>query len=184
MRIATVNDPALRQRAQEVEAQELLQPDTQRLIDELIQTRREAGGAGLAANQVRVLKRVAVVEVDEATRQRYPYKPPFPLTVMVNPSIEPLSDEKLLINEGCLSIPGVRGDVERYVHVRVNYFDRNGARCELEARGLTAGTFQHEVDHLDGVLFVDRTDPSSLTTWEKFERQGMAEFLERVKPYT
>jgi peptide deformylase len=184
MRITTVEDPVLRQRAREVDPEELSSPDTQRLIDEMIATRCEAGGAGVAANQVRVLRRIAVVEVDEATRTRYPYKPPFPLTVLINPSIEPLSEETLLINEGCLSIPGVRGDVERYLDVRVSYLDRNGAPRELQARGLTAGTFQHEVDHLDGVLFTDRADPASLSSWEEFERDGLADFLERVKPYT
>lgn len=184
MKIVTVEDPVLHQRARALDMEELPSPDIQQLIDELIETRREAGGAGLAANQVGVLKRIAIVEVDETTRSRYPYKPAFPLTVLVNPSIEPLSDETLLINEGCLSIPGLRGDVERYLTVRVKYFDRDGKQRELVADGLTAGTFQHEVDHLDGVLFTDRADPKSLSTWEEFERDGMAEFLERVKPYT
>jgi peptide deformylase len=64
----------------------------------------------------------------------------------------------------------------------MNYFDRNGEPAEVEARGLTAGTFQHEVDHLNGVLFLDRADPRSLSTWEQFERHGMAEFLERIRP--
>jgi peptide deformylase len=184
MRIVTVEDPVLRQRAHEVDPDELASDELQRLIDELVQTRREAGGAGLAANQIAALKRIAVVEVDEATRRRYPYKPFVPLTVIINPEIEPLSDQTLLINEGCLSIPGLRGDVERYVDVRVRFTDRHGERQELLANGLTAGTFQHEVDHLDGILFSDRADTASLCTWEEFERDGMAEFLERVKPYT
>jgi peptide deformylase len=184
MRILTVTDPALRRRAQEVEPEQLSSPDSQRLIDELIETRRQAGGAGLAANQIGVLKRIAVVEVDEATRTRYPYKPFFPLTVIVNPVIDPLSDETLLINEGCLSIPGLRGDVERYLHIRVRFLDRGGQEQALVAHGLTAGTFQHEVDHLDGVVFTDRADQASISNWEEFERYRMAEFLERVKPYT
>jgi peptide deformylase len=184
MRITVVGDPVLRQRADEVSPEDLRSQGVQDLIDELIETRRAAGGAGLAAPQVSVLKRIAVVEVDEATRSRYPYKPPFPLTVMVNPVIKPLSDETVLISEGCLSVPGLRGDVERSTHVRVEYFDRNGAREETVAQGLTAGTFQHEVDHLDGVLFLDRADPRSLSTWEQFERHGLADFLERVRPYS
>lgn len=184
MRITTVGDPVLRERADEVSSEELRSPETQQLINELIETRRAAGGAGLAAPQVSVPKRIAVVEVDQATRERYPYKPAFPLTVIVNPVIEPLSDETLLINEGCLSVPGLRGDVERHAFVRVDYFDRNGAPAEVVVEGLTAGTFQHEVDHLDGVLFLDQADPRSLSTWEQFGRRGMAEFLERVRPYT
>jgi peptide deformylase len=183
MKITTIGDPVLREPAAEVGLDELLAPETQQLIDALIDTRREAGGAGLAAPQVGVSKRIAVVEVDEATR--YAYKPLVPLTVMVNPVVEPLGEETLLINEGCLSIPDLRGDVPRHLRVRVHYFDRNGEPCMQEAEGLTAGTFQHEVDHLDGVLFVDRlVDARSLSTWEQFARHGEREFLARVAPYT
>jgi len=184
MRITTVGDPVLRQRAVEVSPEELRSAEVQQLIDELIATRRDSGGAGLAANQVSVPKRIAVVEVDQATRRRYPYKPLVALTVIVNPEIEPLSDQKLVINEGCLSVPGLRGDVERYAEVEVHYLDRFGDPRETIAKGLTAGTFQHEVDHLDGVLFLDRADPRSFSTWQQFERHGMEQFLERVRPYT
>jgi peptide deformylase len=179
--IAAVGDPVLRQRAPEVRPEELGSPEVQQLIDDLIETRKAAGGAGLAATQVSELRRIAVVEVDDAARRRYPYKPPFPLTVIVNPVIEPLSEEQLLVNEGCLSVPELRGDVPRFTQVRVDYFDRNGGPGELVAEGLTAGTFQHEVDHLDGVLFLDRVaDPASFTTWEQFERHHRANFLARV----
>ena len=77
-------------------------------------------------------------------------------------------------------MPGLRGDVERLTRVRVHYLDRNGEAHEVTAQGLTAGTFQHELDHLDGVLFLDRADPRSLTTWEEFERHHKAAFLERI----
>ena len=182
--IASVGDPVLRERAAEVLPEELRSPEIQQLIEDLIETRRAAGGAGLAANQVSSLKRVAVVEVDDAARRRYPYKPPFPLTVVINPVIEPLSEEKLLINEGCLSVPGLRGDVQRTTRIRVHYLDRTGEAMEVVVEGLTAGTFQHEVDHLDGVLFLDRADPRSLSTWEEFERHHQPAFLERIKAYT
>lgn len=182
--ITTVGDPVLREPTVDLAVEELRAPEVQRLIDELIEARRAAGGAGLAAPQVSVATRIAVVEVDEATRSRYPYKPPVPLTVIVNPVIEPLSEEKLLINEGCLSVPGLRADVERHAEIRVRYLDRFGEPQEMVARGLTAGTFQHEVDHLDGILFLDRVgDPRSFSTWEQFERHGLAEFLERVERY-
>ena len=105
---------------------------------------------------------MAVAEVD-GSNPRYPYKPPFPLTVMVNPEVEPLGAETLLINEGCLSIPDLRGDVERHLAIRLRYLDRGGERREQVVEGLTAGTFQHEVDHLDGVLIVDRADSRSLS---------------------
>jgi peptide deformylase len=180
--IATVGDPILRERAPEVDLDQLRSPDVQRLIDDLIETKRAAGGAGLAATQVSALQRIAVVEVDADTRYRY--KPLIPLTVIVNPVLEPLSPETLVINEGCLSVPDLRGDVQRFVSVRVRYLDRDGAPRETEARGLTAGTFQHELDHLDGVLFLDRvTDPRTFTTWEQFERHHQADFLRRIGPY-
>ncbi|MBV9050647.1 MAG: peptide deformylase [Solirubrobacterales bacterium] len=181
--IATVGDPMLRERAPEMSVPELRSPQVQRLIDDLIETKRAAGGAGLAATQVSAVKRIAIVEVDASTR--YSYKPPIALTVIVNPVIEPLSAERLLINEGCLSVPDLRGDVERFLEIRVSYLDRHGAPRETVARGLSAGTFQHELDHLDGILFLDRvTDPRSFTTWEQFERHHKDDFLRRVAAWT
>jgi peptide deformylase len=180
--VATVGDPVLRERAAEVALEDLRSPAVQRLIDDMIETMRAAGGAGLAATQVSAAVRIAVLEVDH--NPRYPYKPPIPLTVIVNPTIEPLSSQKLLINEGCLSVPDLRGDLERWVEVRVSYLDRDGSERETLARGLTAGTFQHEVDHLDGVLFLDRVrDPRTFSTWEQFERHHQDGFLRRIAPY-
>jgi peptide deformylase len=180
--ISTVGDPVLRERAAEVGPEELSDADTQRLIDDMIETMRTAGGAGLAANQISVLKRIAVIEVTH--NPRYPYKPPIPLTVIVNPTIEPIGSEQLVINEGCLSVPDLRGDVSRLLEVRIRHLDRRGVAQETLARGLTAGTFQHEVDHLDGVLFLDRvTDPTTFTTWEQFERHHREAFLRRIAPY-
>jgi peptide deformylase len=182
LEIATVGDPVLRERVPDLTLEELRSDEVQRLIDDLIETRRAAGGAGLAAPQVSALRRIAVVEVDEHTR--YPYKPLVPLTVIVNPVVEPLSDETLVINEGCLSIPDLRGDVQRFCEISVHYFDRNGEKHETILRGLTAGTFQHEVDHLDGVLFIDRvSDPRTFSTWEQFARHREAEWLASVAPY-
>jgi peptide deformylase len=174
--ITSVGDPVLRRRAQEVTEEELASPAVQAFIDDLVETKRAADGAGLAANQVGDLRRIAVVEVEPAN-PRYPYKPAFPLTVLVNPELEPLDDETFEVNEGCLSVPGLRATLPRFAGVRVRFLDRDGERRELVVRGLTAGTFQHEVDHLDGVLFLDRVaDPTSFTTWEQFERFGREEF--------
>jgi peptide deformylase len=179
--IATVGDPVLRERAREVSEEELRTPEVQRFIDDLIETKRAANGAGLAANQVGDLRRIAVVEVTPGN-PRYPYKPPIPLTVMVNPEVEAVGDETLAINEGCLSVPDLRGTLERAAAVRVRYLDRHGNPCDEERRGLTAGTFQHEFDHLNGVLFLDRVrDPATFTTWEQFDRHGRAEFEARAR---
>ena len=179
--IVTVGDPLLRERARGLSADELRSDEVQRLIDDMIETKRAAHGAGLAANQVGEAVRVAVVEV-EPGNPRYPYKPPVDLTVIVNPVVEPMDDEVFAVNEGCLSVPGLRGDVERSVNVRVRYLDRDGQPREEVRRGLTAGTFQHEVDHLDGVLFLDRvTDPATFSTWEQFDRHRRAEFEARAR---
>ena len=179
--IARVGHPVLRERAREITAEELRSPRVQALIDDMIDTVRAADGAGLAANQVHEAVRVAVVEVRPGN-PRYPYKPPVPLTVMVNPVLQPVGDETAQINEGCLSVPDLRGTVERFVTVRVRYLDRDGAEQEELRRGLTAGTFQHEVDHLDGILFLDRVrDPSTFTTWEEFDRHHRAAFEARAR---
>ena len=88
------------------------------------------------------------------------------------------------INEGCLSVPDLRGEVERNVNVRVRYLDRDGDERDEVKRGLTAGTFQHEVDHLRGVLFLDRVaDPTTLTTWAQFERFHRDAFVERITEF-
>ncbi|HMC07551.1 MAG TPA: peptide deformylase [Solirubrobacterales bacterium] len=180
--LVEIGDPVLRRRAREVSLEELRTPEIQLLIDDLIDTKRAAHGAGLAANQVGEPVRIAVAEV-EGTNPRYPYKPPIPLTVMVNPVLEPLDAEAVEINEGCLSVPGLRGALSRHVSVRARYLDRDGLERDEVKRGLTAGTFQHEVDHLDGVLFVDRADPRTLATWEQFERHHRAEFVERITEF-
>jgi peptide deformylase len=179
--IVEIGHPVLRERAREVTPEQLRSKDVQRLIDDMIETMRAANGAGLAANQVAETMRIAVVEVREGN-PRYPYKPPIPLTVIVNPVIEPLDDDVEQINEGCLSVPDLRGEVPRHVSIRLRYLDREGIEHEEVRRGLTAGTFQHELDHLDGILFVDRVeDPRTLTTWDEFERFHRDAFVERAR---
>ena len=177
MKILQAGHPVLRERAREVDPAEL--GALQGLIDDMIATMRAAGGAGLAANQVGELHRILVAEVDN--NPRYPYKPPLPLTVMVNPVIEPVGSGTIPIIEGCLSVPGLRGELERFAAVRLRYLDRDGRRRESTFEGLSAGTFQHEVDHLDGILFLDRvTDPRTFMTWEEFERRHRDPWLERI----
>ncbi len=114
--ILTIGHPILRERAREVTTEELVLPETQLLIDDLIDTMRQAKGAGIAANQVGALMRIATIEVND--NPRYPYKPRIPLTVVINPVIELIDDELVEINEGCLSVPNLRGNVHRHVNVR------------------------------------------------------------------
>jgi peptide deformylase len=177
--VVAIGDPVLRESSRELDLEEIASPEIQQLIDDLIETKRAAHGAGIAANQVGETVRVAIVEVEEGN-PRYPYKPPEPLAVMINPTIEPLGEELIEINEGCLSVPDLRGSLERPLAIRIRYLDRQGIQHEEVKRGLTAGTFQHEVDHLNGVLFVDRADPRTFATWAQFDLHQRDEFLRRV----
>ena len=179
--VLSIGHPTLRVVADEVAVEEIASAEVQQLIDDLIETMHHANGAGLAATQIGHRLRIAVMEVGD--NPRYPYKPRIPLTVAINPVIEPLDDETVVINEGCLSVP-LRGDVSRHVNIRVRYFDRDGVEHDEVRRGLTAGTWQHECDHLDGVLFIDKvTDPSSIATWEQFETHHRAAFVERITKF-
>jgi peptide deformylase len=181
-KIAAIGHPVLRQRAREVDPEELASEEVQRLIEDMIETMRDANGAGLAANQVHEPVRIAVVEVND--NPRYPYKPPIPLTVLVNPAIERIGGEQFENNEGCLSVPDLRGNVMRSVRIRVRWLDRDGTPHDEERRGLTAGTFQHECDHLDGRLFIDRVaDPTTLSTWANFDRFQRSAFVQRISRF-
>jgi peptide deformylase len=177
--VATIGHPVLRDWARAVEPAEVQNRDVQTLIDDLIDTMRYYNGAGLAAPQVMESQRIVTIEVH--SNPRYPYKPDIPLTVLINPEIEPLTDERFVNNEGCLSVPDLRGVTNRFVEIRVRALDRHGDELDLEVRGLSAVTFQHEVDHLDGKLFVDRVDdPTTFSTWEQFERFEQKRFAARA----
>jgi len=174
--ILEIGHPVLRQAAEPVDDLAAVQG----LVDDLIDTMRTANGAGLAANQIGAPVQVCVIEVRPGN-PRYPYKPLIPLTVLINPTIELLTSETFANYEGCLSVPGLRGVVDRAVEVRVRAIDRTGAPIDAVVRGLSAGTFQHETDHLNGTLFVDRvTDTHTLCTWEEFHARYEAAFIERV----
>src|SRR6516165_2102865 len=116
-KIAQIGHPVLRLPARQVERREIQTPEFQALIDDLIETMRDANGAGLAAPQIHESVRLIAVEVSK--NPRYPYKPDIPLTVLVNPVVTPLSDEHFENFEGCLSVPNLRGRVRRFAHVRV-----------------------------------------------------------------
>jgi peptide deformylase len=178
--IATVGHPELRIVAKKVSRDELALAETQVFIDDLVATMRAANGAGLAATQVLRHQRICAVEVDN--NPRYPYKPRVPLTILVNPVLTALDDDLFLNMEGCLSVPGIRGGVLRNTRIHVKALDRDGNDIDTEIRGITAATYQHEVDHLNGALFLDLvTDTRTLTTWDSFERFHHDAFVERVK---
>lgn len=176
--IPRIGNPVLRAPTRRVTPDELAGDEVQAVIDDMIDTMRAANGAGIAANQIGESLRICVMEV--ADNARYPYKPPIPLTVLVNPELRPIGEERYLNNEGCLSVP-IRGDLYRWVEVEVVALDREGNEVTSRFRGLTAGTAQHEVDHLDGGLFIDRvTDTRTLSTWEDFDRFHKEEFVAHI----
>ena len=179
-KIATLGHPVLREVARELTVEELRSAKVQTFIDDLVDTMHDANGAGLAANQVYEPIRICAIEI--RNNPRYPYKPNYPLTVLVNPVVTPTTDDTFVNNEGCLSVPNLRGDVRRFTGVHVKAWDREGKPLDFEVKGLTAWTFQHELDHLDGKVFVDRVeDTRSLSTWADYERHHMAAFVERAK---
>lgn len=179
-KIATIGHPILRQRARELSREELASPTTQSFIDDLVETMHDANGAGIAASQVYEPIRICVIEIKD--NPRYPYKPNYPLTILVNPVVTLLTEERFENYEGCLSVPNLRGRVKRAPHVRVEGWTRDGNDTRFEVKGITAGTFQHEVDHLDGKLFVDRVeDPTSFATWADFERFHRDRFVEEAR---
>ena len=179
LKIATIGNPVLREMSRPLTRDELRQADTQAFIDDLIDTMRDAAGAGLAANQVYRPVQICAIEVHD--NPRYPYKPNIPLTVLVNPSLEPVGNEIFANNEGCLSVPDLRGEVVRHVEVRLRAWDRAGKDLDFVVRGLSAGTFQHEVDHLLGKVFLDGVrDTTTLSTWKEFERHRRDEFVGRA----
>ncbi len=147
--IVTTPNPVLRKKARKVTD---FGPELQKLIDDMVETMRQAPGVGLAAPQVNVSQRVIVVEYGNEEDEEAPAK----LYTLVNPEIVRFSPETLLGNEGCLSVVGFQGEVERSQDITVKALNRRGKPVKIKAKGWTARIFQHEIDHLDGVLFVDR----------------------------
>jgi peptide deformylase len=162
-KIITLNNQVLRQKARKVTD---FGPELQQLIDDMVETMRSAPGVGLAAPQVEVSKRVIVVEYGDEDDETVPPK----LYVLVNPEIVRFSTETLEGTEGCLSIPGLVGDVERSEAITVKGLNRQGVPVRIKASGWLARIFQHEIDHLEGILFVDRAEQ----IWKVEEQTGQA----------
>lgn len=177
--IVQIGHPALRTVATEVAPTELASAPVQRFIDQLIATKRAANGAGIAANQVDSTLRIFVAEA--GFNPQYPYRPQYPLKVMVNPQLKFLTDQRFENFEGCLSIPNLRGVVHRCPAVQVTGLDRHGQPQDFVVRGICAGIFQHEQDHLDGVMFTDKlTSPKTLCTSEEFSRRFEEDFKRNI----
>ena len=165
LEIAQLGNPILRQPAQPVEDN----TDFNYLIDALIATATAANGVGIAAPQVSQPYRLFIVA--SRPNPRYPNAPLMEPTAMINPKILSHSDQTVKDWEGCLSIPGIRGLVPRYRAIEVEYTDRKGKRQHQELKDFVARIFQHELDHLDGILFVDRLKSTlDLVTEQEYQR--------------
>jgi peptide deformylase len=162
--------PLLREVARELTPEEIASAELRMLVADMIDTLHDYGGIGLAAPQIAESLRLAIIEIDGGPG-RYGEIPSIPLTVFINPTIEVLDAATHGFWEGCLSVPGLRGFVERPQHVRVRYTTLRGDQEELELEGFLATVFQHEFDHLDGRLYIDRlADPTRLAFEEEFIR--------------
>jgi len=168
-----LGSPVLRQKSPAVPK---VDDAVRRLVDDLFETMRAAKGVGLAANQIGVARRVAVVDIGA--------EDPPPL-VLINPVIVERGDEAESAEEGCLSIPEIFGDVTRPVRIVVEALDQDGSRARVEASGYKARAIQHEIDHLDGILFLDHLSAVKrgllLSKWKK-ARKGQTGYLKEVTP--
>jgi peptide deformylase len=173
LKVARLGHPVLRTAAEPVTDGELQSDLTARFIDDMIETMKEYDGVGLAADQVHVSKQIAVLEV--ADNPRYPEKSKVPLTVLINPTVSPLGDEIQDDWEGCLSIPDMRGLVPRFKSIKVEALDQHGTPVEFVATEFHARVIQHEWDHLNGKVYLDRMrDLTSLTYLTEFARYWLA----------
>ena len=170
LKVSRLGHPVLRRVAALVPPQAIAQPGFQQFIDDMVETMREYEGVGLAAPQVHVSQQVAVLEVEK--HPRYPDMPSVPLTVLINPRITILSDETLDGWEGCLSIPDLRGLAPRYRELQVEALDRHGHPLDFIAHDFHARVIQHEYDHLQGKVYLDRMASletlAHMTEWQRY----------------
>lgn len=154
LKVARLGHPVLREQAKALTTAEITSPEIQRLIDDMVETMYEYDGVGLAAPQIHISKQIAVIEVHD--NPRYPDMEPVPLTVLINPRITDRSKKLVEGWEGCLSVPDLRGSVPRNESLICEALDRNGKTIRIEAKGFFARVIQHEWDHLQGNVYLDR----------------------------
>jgi len=178
--ILQIGHPILAARAEEVALENISSAQVQSWITDMVDTMRDANGAGIAANQIGIPYRLFVIEVGD--NPRYPYKPKIPLTVVINPTIEFVSDQTFSSNEGCLSVPQLRANVDRHLKIKVSYYDQNASKVSMAIEGYSACTWQHEYDHLDGILFPHRvSDAQSFCSWQVFQEFRQADYAQEVQ---
>ncbi len=165
--------PVLRKVAKKVDPREIGDPLFQQLIDDMFETMYAAPGVGLAAPQVNVSKRLFVIDVHDDEH---------PPEVAINPKIE-TAEEEVELTEGCLSVPGMVGEIARFKRIIVSALDRNGEKIRLEGEGLFAQCLQHEIDHLNGALYLDRARDVRPAVTEEDEDAPEAAAPERAEAY-
>ncbi len=168
--VLTIGNPLLRRVARDLTPDEIRSPEFRQLLDDMVDTMHHEEGIGIAAPQIGESVQAAIIEID-AESARYPGQEPFGRKVFLNPRIRVLDAVEQGFWEGCLSVPNLRGFVERPRRVRVDYLDEDAERRSIEAEGFLVTVFQHELDHLHGVLYVDRIrDMTKLATIEDYLR--------------
>ena len=169
LKIARIGNPVVRARARNVDPAVIHTREFQRFLDDMVETMHEYDGVGVAAPQVHLGLRVAVLEVPASDRRGE--RKGVPLTFLINPTVTPLSKKRHAEIEGCLSVPDLRGLVPRFEKVRLEALGRDGKPYSIEASGFHARVIQHECDHLDGNVYLDRMDDmKSLGFLHEFER--------------
>ncbi|MFP6781420.1 MAG: peptide deformylase [Gammaproteobacteria bacterium] len=172
-RIIRMGHPLLRETARELTTDEIASAEIKRLIADMTDTLHDYGGIGLAAPQIGESIRLAIIEIPGG-ETRYGDLAPLSFSVFINPRIEIVDPATAGYWEGCLSVPGLRGFVERPQHIKVRYLDEKGDELELELTGFPATVFQHEFDHLDGKLYIDRISDMRLLAFDKeFEQHQL-----------
>lgn len=171
-----MGDPKLFEVSEPVE--KFNNPELNELIQDMLDTKEASGGVGIAAPQIGINKRIMIFGFEGSVR--YPNEKPVPLTILINPEIFPLTDEKIEGWEGCLSVPGMRGMVPRFKKIKYTGFDPQGNKIEIIAENFHARMVQHECDHLDGILYPMRiTDMKNFgyedVLWEKITRVATPE---------
>lgn len=166
LEIIRMGHPVLRQPAEVLSKSVISSQDIADLVEDMVETLHASGGIGLAAPQVKRPIQLAIVEVSESS-SRYGEIPTIPLTIFVNPSVKVLSEETAGHWEGCLSIPGIRGFVERPQLIEVSYQDLTGKAHSRVVDGFPATVMQHEFDHLAGTLFIDKIEDTRLLSFEE-----------------
>ncbi|MBN2799375.1 MAG: peptide deformylase [Deltaproteobacteria bacterium] len=169
LRVAQAGHPVLRMRSEPVDPEVIPTPEFQGFLRDLLDTMEDYDGAGLAAPQVHEPMRVVVLVLSDERGPEF----------LINPVVTPVGEEQIVSFEGCLSVPKVRAEVTRHKAIRVEFLDDKGEPQLLELHGYPAIVVQHETDHLDGVLYIDRCDPRTFSYLDEYRRFGGLQFDER-----